>query len=376
MNENRFALLGIALAVAVAGAGFTGCSHEARVSANPPEIVHDVALGVAKQTPTSDWLEAVGTVRAAQTSELASQVMGNIREIQVREGDRVQSGQVLAVIDEAQSRATEEQAAAALSAAQKEVAATETQLALATATQKRYQQLYDRKSVSAQEYDEIKARYQVAEARRDGARASEAQATAALAKARTSLGYTRVRAPFAGVITEKRADAGTLAAPGILLFVIEDQRRFRLEVNVDESGIRLVQAGKTVPVGLDALAGTDFSGTVARVVPAADPASRSFVVKIDLPVDTRIRSGLFGRARLLRGTRNAMLIPQSALVERGQLRGIFVVSDDGIAQLRYVAIGRTVGGNIEVLSGLQDGEKFAIAPGARELSGKQIATQR
>ncbi len=187
------------------------------------------------KTAVPDWLEAVGTVRAAQTSQIASQMMGTIRDIRVQEGDRVQAGQILATIDDSQPRAAVDQATAAVAAAEKEVSAADSDLALAEATLKRYQQLFDKKSVSPQEFDEIKARRQSAEARRDMARAGEAQANAALAQARTSLGYTVIHAPFAGAVTEKKADPGAMASPGMPLFTIEDTQRYRLEVTVDEN---------------------------------------------------------------------------------------------------------------------------------------------
>ena len=110
-----------------------------------------------------------------------------------------------------------------------------------------------------------------------------------------------------------------------------------------------------------------------EIVPAADPASRSILVKIELPADARVRSGLFGRARFSRGSRAALLIPRTTVVERGQLRGVFVVDAKQIAQLRYVTLGQPSGEKVEVLSGLQDGEKLIAAPGDRELGGKQIA---
>ena len=111
-----------------------------------------------------------------------------------------------------------------VTAAEKEVSAADSDLALAESTLKRYQQLYEKKSVSPQEFDEIKARYQSAEARRDMARAGQAQANAALTQARTTLGYTQIRAPFSGVVTDKKADAGTLASPGMPIFTLEDTR--------------------------------------------------------------------------------------------------------------------------------------------------------
>ena len=329
------------------------------------------------KTSVPDFLEAVGTVRAAQSSQISSQMMGSINEIRVQQGDRVQAGQILATIDEAHPRAAVEQAAAAVSAAEKQVSAAESDLALADVTLKRYQQLFDKKSLSPQDFDEIKARRQSAEARRDMAGAGQAQANAALTQARTALGYTSVRAPFAGVVTEKNADAGALASPGMPLFTLEDARKYRLEVTVDENSIRTVRAGQSVSVALDALGGAAISGKVEEIVPAADAASRSFLVKIGLPPDARLlsgmRSGMFGRARFPIGERQAVLIPQAAIATRGQLQGVYVIDANRMSGLRYVTLGKASGQQVEVLSGLEDGETIVAAPGTRELGGKLIA---
>ncbi len=353
-----------------------GCTSERRSEHAAPEVVSGISIVVAQKAMVPEWLDAVGTVRAAQTSQVASQIMGNIVEIRAREGDRVQSGQVLAIIDDAQPRSGVEQATASLAAAKKNVSAAESDLALAAATLKRYQQLYEKKSLSPQEFDEIKARYQSAEARRDMAQAGQAQANAALTQAQTSFGYARIRAPFAGVVTGKMADVGTLASPGMAIFTVEDTRSYRLEASVNESDIRIAGVGQVVPVTVDALANADLSGKVVQIVPAADPASRSFLVKIELPSDTRLRSGLFGRARFPSGKRSALFIPAASIVERGQLQGVYVIDANQIAGLRYVTLGKTAGPQVEVLSGLQDGERLAAAPGDLELGGKRIAVRQ
>jgi RND family efflux transporter MFP subunit len=364
----RFAILAVAFGVSVAG-----CSSEPVAENKKPEVIKNVAVIVAQKTTIPDWLEAIGTVQAAQKTVVASQATGNIVEIRAREGDRVASGQILAVIDDTQPRAMVAQATAAVAAAQNEVSVADSNFSLAEATLKRYQQLYDKKSVSPQEFDEIKTRYASAGARRDLARAEQERANAALAQAQTSLGYTRVRAPFAGVVTQKLTDVGTLATPGMPIFTVEDTRRYRLEAAVDENDIGLVHAGAQVPIAIDSLDGSPLSGKVVQVFPAADPSSRSFVVKIELPSDARLRAGLFGRVRFLRGQRAALLIPRSSAFQRGQLEGVYVVDRDGIATLRYVTLGAAVNSQIEVLSGLQEGEKLVAEPEGRDLGGKQIA---
>jgi len=376
MSRKNHAIEVLCALIVVLSGVLAGCTNARRAVSVPPETVSNVSVIVAQKTTLRDWVEAVGTVRATQTSQVSSQVMSNIVEIRAHEGDRVQGGQVLAILDDAQSRSGTDQAMAAVTAAEKDLSAADSDLALAGATLKRYQELYEKKSVSPQEFDEIKARYQSAEARRDMAQAGQAQANARLAQARTSLGYTRIRAPFAGVVTEKRADAGMLASPGMPIFTVEDTRRYRLEVTVDESELGFVRVEQVSPVTIDALRNAQLSGKVVEIVPAADPASRSFLVKVELPADSRLRSGLFGRARFPSGERPALLIPQVSVTERGQLQGIYVLDANQIASLRYVSLGQSAGEQIEVLSGLQDGEKLVAAPGDRELSGKRIALRQ
>lgn len=354
----------------------SACSAERRSVNAAAETVSNVSVTSAQVAHIPDVIEAVGTLRAAETSQLAAQMMGNIVEIRVREGDHVRRGQVLAVIDEAQPRAALDRAIAADLAAQHEIAASDSGSTLAEATFKRYQTLYEKKSVSPQEFDEVRARYEAAQARRDMARAGQAQAKAALQQAHTVLSYTRIVAPFDGLVTEKKADIGTLANPGMPIFTVEDLRRYRLEATVNESDLHYMRQGEQVPVRIDALGDRELKGRVAEIVPAADPASRSFLVKVELSADPALRSGLFGRIRFSRGERSTLLVPQSAVVDRGQLQGIYVLDQNRMAGLRYVTLGKTSGTNVEVLAGLETGEAIVSDPGGRELSGKKIGPRQ
>ncbi len=353
----------------------TACSGERQQAAKTPEQMRNVSLVDVRKTNMPDVMESVGTVRAAQTSVLASQIMGTIIEIRVREGDRVQRGQVLAVIDDNQPKASLDRAIAADNASQQQLVAAETDLSLAESTLKRFQTLYDRKSVSPQEFDEVKTREQAALARRDIARAEQAQAKAALEQAHTTLSYTAIRAPFDGIVTEKKVDTGALASPGMPLFTIEDVHRYRLEASVNESDVSYVKIGQSISVLIDAIGG-ERQAKVAEVVPAADPQSRTFLVKVDLPSDSRLRSGLFGRAEFDRGERQSLLIPRAAVVDRGQLQGVFVLDQSRIAALHYVTLGRSLNDQVEILAGLQDGDRIVAHPGNLELDGKQIEVQR
>ena len=373
-QRNRIELASAGLLL-LALATFVGCSSDRETASTAPETVRNVSVLSVQTANVPDLVEAVGTLRAAQTSQLAGQMMANIVEIRVHEGDRVQRGQVLAVLDEAQPRAALDRATAADLASQQGITAADSDLALAESTFKRYQTLYEKKSVSPQEFDEVKARYQAAEARRDMARAGQTQAKAALQQAHTALGYTRILAPFDGLVTEKKADVGALVSPGMPIFTVEDLHRYRLEATVNETDLRYVRLGQQAPVIIDAVGDRELKGRVVEIVPAADAASRSFLVKIEIPSDPALRSGLFGRAQFSRGEKSSLLIPRTAVVERGQLQGVYVLDQNKIAGLRYITLGKPSGAQVEVLAGLQAGETLISDPGSQELSGKKIESR-
>ncbi len=252
-------------------AAVTACSNHKQRATGSSEVVRDVVVMQVQKTTVPDYVEATGTVRAAQSAQLSSQVMGEITRVNVREGDLVRRGEVLITIDAAQQRAAYESANAGLSASQQAIAAADADCALAEATMKRYQMLYDKKSVSPQEYDEVKTRLAAATARRDGAHAGRIQAESIVSEASTAMGFTRIRAPFDGLVVAKLADACAMAAPGVSLLTIEDPSRLRLKAQLDESQIGAVHLGAAVMVVLDSLGKRTIAGKVVQIVPIADP---------------------------------------------------------------------------------------------------------
>jgi RND family efflux transporter MFP subunit len=353
-----------------------GCAADRHVAASTLQIVRDLDVVTAQTSKMPDRLEAIGTVRAAQTSQLAAQVTGRIVAVNVHEGDRVRRGQVLVVIDDVEAKAAVDRAASGELAAQQELAAAEADFGLAESTLKRYQALFEDKVVSAQALEEIKARQQGALAHRELARAAQAQAKAALTQAHTALEYTRIPAPFNGVISERKLDPGALASPGVAILSIEDTSRYRLEAAVNETDLRYIRIGQEAPIFIDALSSADLKGRVAQIVPAADPASRSFLIKIDLAGTGEMRSGLFGHAEFSRGTKPELMIPHTAVIQRGQLQGVYVLDENKIASLRYITMGRSAGAAVEVLAGIQDGDRVVAEPGETDLSGKRIEARQ
>lgn len=278
-----------------------------------------------------------GIVRAANASPLAARVMGNILAVRVAEGDMVRRGQVLIEIDPREARA---QSAAASSA----VVAAESNAQLAETTFQRFAALRERNSVSAQEYDDVKAK-------RDAARAEASRVRSMAAQANTYVEYSLVRAPMDGVVTARYVDPGAQAAPGMPLLMVEDSRASRVEATVPED--LAVNIGD--PVTIEA-AGQTFEAKVTRVQPRVDATTRSSLVKIDLPQPAR--PGTYVRVHFRTGERQAIVVPAEAVVRQGQLTSVFVVGADGVARMRLI----TLGSNNEVLSGLDGGERIVSRP--------------
>jgi RND family efflux transporter MFP subunit len=361
--------------LAVSAALMAGCNGGESVS---PATVQTIQAQVveSRQQELPLNIRSMGTVHARQTAVVSSQVVGRIQQVLVREGDTVRAGQTLIVIDGAALRASVDQAQAGVKAAQSQQAAAQTEAKLAASTLDRYRQLEAEKSVSPQEMDEVSRRAESSTARLEAVRAQTDAARAQESGAHTMLGYTRLSTPFGGVVTARMADPGTMASPGVPLLQVDQAGVLQLEVTIDESVISAIHKGMKSQVTIDGASSSEMAGTVSEIVPAADPASHSFLVKIDLPSSSQLRSGMYGTAEFAKGARWAIVISRSAVVSRGSLACAYVLDPQGIAQLRYLTLGATQGTLVEVLSGLSAGEKLVDNPSDRELAGKRIEAQR
>ncbi len=360
-----------------------------KVEPEPPAaIVSGLKMETLKSSMVDDYYEAVGTVKAKNSSIVAARVMGNIVALHVREGDTVRAGQTLLEIDSRDAGIQLQKTQAGMRevqdslqevegnirAAESARAAAQANETLAKTTLKRYQMLFERRSVSPQEFDEVRTKYEVAQAESERAdrllqaaiarqkqiRAQVDQAKADVANARVYVGYSRISAPIGGVVVSRQVDVGYMATPGMPLLTIENSSHYQLHASVEESQLGKIHLHDQAQVTLEALENKELSGAVEEIVPAADPATRSYIVKIGLVnVDgAQLRSGLYGKARFIIGQRKTLAIPQAAVTQQGQLIGVFVVDRSGTARLRLVKTGRVAGDRVEVLSGLNEGEEI------------------
>lgn len=300
-----------------------------------------------------------GVVESVRQAVVAAQVSGEVVELAVEAGDRVQAGQLLVRID---ARAAEQSAAA--SAAQ--VQAARAALELAAKDFEREQRLFEKGFISQAALERAEAAFKSAAAQ---ARALLAQADAA----RTQSGYYVVRAPFAGVVSEVPVSLGDMAMPGRTLLTMYDPGALRVTAAVPQSVAVRLGAGPGLRIELPSAREWVVPATV-ELLPSADPGTHTMQLRAMLPADLDgVVPGMFARLwlKLARGDdegvvagAGVVLVPQQAVVRRAELTGLYVLNPQGQPVLRQVRLGRRIGVQVEVLSGLGPGERVVTEPQA------------
>jgi membrane fusion protein (multidrug efflux system) len=284
----------------------------------------------------------VGTVRPKLCSVIEAKISGRIERMLVVPGQAVKAGELLVQLHAAEIQARSDQARAVREQAEREFRRKET--------------LFKDKTISQSEFDVADSQLAVAEA--------------SVKEAETLLGYFKVVAPFDGLVTAKRADVGDVAAPGKPLLEMEDPTTLRLEADVPEALMGKLSLGDKLSLRVPAI-GAALEGTVGEIAPVADPNSRTFPVKLDLPRTTGLRSGQFGRLAVPVAEVNAIRVPAGAIIVRGQMEIAFVVVN-GKAQMRLVKSGKHLEGETEIVSGLNPGEPIVIEGAAQLLDGQPV----
>ena len=362
------------------------CSSSQKRPAEAGPVISGVQTETVHLGSAPQLYQAVGTIHSAHTAILAAQLAGTVREIRVNAGDRVKRGQLLAVLDDRSARAQVQGAEAGVNEAlegEAEVGqalkAASAERQFAEATFSRYKVLLAKNSLSRQEYDGADARYQAAlaneralEAKKQEILSKQAQARSQQDSAQTYLTYSRIVSPLEGLVTAKSVDVGTVVMPGAPVLTVEDTARYRLEASLPEEYLPRATTGDSVRVSTEH---GQFEGRVAEVVPSADVASHTFLVKIDLPRGCSCRSGEYGQASFAIGEAKCLAVPSSAVVDHGELQGVFVVGSDGSVEYRLVKTGKTFADRIEVLSGLAAGEKVAVSQIDRLRDGARVEGQ-
>ena len=350
-----------------------------KIEAGPTQEPSPVATGPTARVEARQYpiiVEQAGTVRTRNEAQVSSRLMAQVQEVLVREGDTIhgpgpdQKATILAKLDDRDIQAKLQQAQAqvisvqrALGAALAQQQSAQALLQQAAADLARFEKLVEAKAATQQQLEHARTQRDTAQAQVLAAqglveqtRAQQVGAEAAVREAQVMLSFAVIEAPFDGKISSKRINPGDTVTPGQVLFVVESPSEPQLHAMVSETVALHLKVGQALPVQIDAPQ-RQFDGVVREIVPQADPLTRTILVKVDLPKDAGLVSGLFGRLRVPIGDYSTLVVAKNAIRQSGQLNLVQVLEKPGLPVRRFVQIGPEHGSLVEVLSGVQEGDE-------------------
>lgn len=313
---------------------------ERQPAADPKRLLLPTAT--VQETEFPRIYSVPGSVVSDDRIELSSRVVGFIQSLDLREGQRVSTGDLLVQIDSADIDEAIRQAEAGVATARNDLADAEHDVV-------KYAKLAEQGWIASEVLRKARVR-------RDIAQSSLARAEAARAAAQVQKTYAVIVSPVDGVVVARHKHKGDMATAGTPILTIESRRILLFKIFVAEGRLPLIDRAMPVTVRIDALAARAIEGTVQRIVPSGDPVTRRYEVTVALPSDPALMPGMFGRAEIVLGTAAASVVPVEAKVQRGGLDGVFVVGGDNVARFRWLRFGREWNGMIEVAAGLSPGE--------------------
>lgn len=330
----------------------TGCGKNTHEATAPQVKIDQTKLITVQKSVIDDYYETSGEVKAKTTSKVASKIMARVESVNFNEGDTVQKGQLLVILDNNDILAQTQSTEAAYNEAIKNRNISEENKKLSQITYQRYKNIYEEKALTKQELDEASAKRNIAELEAKRAAETVNRTKAYLNEARSVLSYSKIYAPISGIITEKNIDVGDTASPGQVLLVIKDISSLEIESDIDESYINNVKKGTPVKILIENH-DNEFNAKISEVVSSIDTASRTFKIKI-FTEKSNLNDGQYVKIAIPTGKREAIVIPKTAVVKKGQLEGVYTAD----ATFRLIKTGKSVNNMVEVLSGLEAGDKI------------------
>jgi len=338
----------------------SSCSDDKGKTETNTEVIK-VTVEQPKGAPGKQFFTASGKIEADQFSNISTKFSGYVQKVYVKLGDQVKQGQMLIHINNTDIEAQKSQAKSKLIQAEANFKVAENNL-------KRYKKLYEQKSASEKEFEDIQATYNIAKAQVD--------ATAEMGnEINALLGYSYIKAPFTGVITSASVKEGDMAMPGTPLIGLENPDKFIATAIIPEMHLSQLKKGQNVKVRVKSN-DVSIDGKISEISTSSQNTGGQFLVKVELAkmADTKIYSGMDVITEFPFEGKNQdmVLVPRNVIVNRGQLTGLYTVSQSNTALLRWVRLGRNVGDQVEVLSGLSGSESYIIKSEGKLYNGAKI----
>ncbi len=349
---------------------FSACGSNDRAG-QVADATTPIAVHVAKASGGgAQQLSISGQIEASQTANISTRIMGYITSLKVDVGDKVSKGQVLGSISNQDILAKRAQVDAQIAAASASVAS-------AQKDYDRFTALYKQQSATAKELDNVTLQYQATKAQLQGAQQMRNEVNA-------MLGYSTLVAPFSGTVTQKLAEAGSMASPGMPILTIEQTGNYQVKAAVPESSIGQVKAGATATVHV-ASAGKTFDGKITEVNPSSQFTGGQYIIKVSVPAEARagLYAGMYATVQLqgeakpqqAKDSAATILVPLSSIYYKDQLTGVFTISSSNTALLRWIRLGKIFGDQVEVLSGLDRSETIITSADGKLYNGLPIKKQ-
>ena len=338
------------------------------------DLQKENAIAVTVLTPGNNnntgGINVSGQVVSAQSANISTRVMGYIMKVYVNIGDHVKQGQLLFTVNStdilakrAQTEAMIAQANASLYSAQKDY--------------DRYTALYKQQSATAKELDNVTLQYNAAKASVDAARQMRNEVNA-------QLSYANVTAPFTGVVTQKMLDAGNMATPGTPVVTIEQSGRLQVSATVGESQIASIKQGDVAMLNIKSI-NKIITGKITQISESSQSSGGQYIIKIDIPDAEKqtVFAGMYVNVNIptkdgiqtVSEGENNILVPVESIINKDQLTGLYTISNNNTALLRWVRLGKTFGNQVEVLSGLSKTESFIVHADGRLYNGVRVTVK-
>ena len=305
--------------------------------------VHTLPVTMIMNKELPVYYSTIGSVISDDRIQITSRITGYIDEVSVREGQQIRKGDLLVSLDSSDIDGAIQQAEASVNKSR-------SALKDAQIDFERYEALLKEDSIPENTLRKIRLQ-------RDVSRETLNAAMAALETAKSQRQYILIKSPVDGVVVERQKRAGDLATPGFPIISIEAEKSLLFKSFVPESQIQKLKQGDDLTVFIDAL-GKRLNGQISRIVPSGDSVTRSYEIKISLNDTTGLLPGMFGRVRFQVGTETSPVVARTAVVERGGLRGIFIVDAEQRARFRWLRFGREWPDQLQVQVGLTEGERI------------------
>jgi len=342
----------------------TGCTKHSDNPEHP--LVSGVQVEAVSKKPVESFYTTSATVKSKTNSIVASMLTGKVTSLAVQEGDSVKAGQLLLTIDSRDTAQKAIGASAGIKAAQMAASSAAQNAKMADRTYQRYKNLYDEKVITKQEFDQYTTQKNVAQLQYQQAQAGVQQARAGLGEVKVYQSYARVTAPVSGIVTQRNIDLGSTAIQGQPLLTIEAPGKSELVANIDESYLDKVKEGEDVTLEIN---GKTIKRKITKVVKHIDPTTRTFRAKVDI---TGLAGGQFAKINIPIAKKDAITVPKSAIVEKGELTGVYAVDSENVISYRLIRTGKTYGDKVEVLSGLSDGDKIITVGVEKAIDGGKL----